>query len=118
MQAIVFLTHMESEPIYQHFLRLKAETQGILDVYLALHEPSDGRSGISLPVDFLIPATGLWQNIFTVRYAEKKVRGGTFVPGFTDLIYIPILLGPQLADYSHIWFIEFDVDFAGPWNEF
>jgi hypothetical protein len=118
MQAVVFLTHMESEPIYQHFLRLKAETRGLLDVYLAVHDCSGQGAPHSLPADFRIPADGLEQHKFSARYAEKKARGGTFIPGFVDLVYVPIMLSAELAGYSSIWLLEYDVDFAGPWDAF
>src|SRR5271169_2929986 len=103
MQAVVFLTHIESEPIYQHFLRLKAEARGLLDVYLAVHDCSGQVTRLSLPADFRVPANGIWQDKFSARYAEKKARGGTFVPGFVDLVYVPIMLSPELAGYSSIW---------------
>src|ERR1700682_785346 len=118
MQAVFFLTHIESQLIYEHFLRLKAETRGILDVYLAVHERAAEPAYMSIPADFRIPEAGIWQNIFRVRYAEKTARGGTFIPGFADLVYIPTMLGAELADYSYIWFLEYDVDFAGPWDVF
>ena len=50
MQALVFVTHIESEPVRKHFLRLKVETQGLLDVFLCVHEPAQ-RSGEPLPAD-------------------------------------------------------------------
>jgi len=118
MQAIIFLTHIETEPIYQHFTRIKAETRGLLDVYLAVHDCVGEVTRLSFPADFRVPADGVWQDKLFVRYAEKKARGGTFLPGFADLIYMPIMLGPELAGYASIWVLEYDVDFAGPWDAF
>src|ERR1700687_1483156 len=118
MQAVILLTHLESEPIYQHFIRIKAETRGLLDVYLAVHDCIGKVTRFSLPADFRVPPDGIWQDKFSIRHAEKNARGGTFLPGFTDLIYMPIMLSPELAGYSFIWFLEYDVDFAGPWDAF
>src|SRR5450432_3132520 len=118
MQASIFLTHLESEPIYQHFLRIKAETRGLLHAYLAVHDCANELTRRSLPADFRIAANGIWQDIFSIRYAEKAARGGAFLPGFADLIYMPLMLSPKLANYSSIWFLEYDVDFAGPWDAF
>jgi hypothetical protein len=118
MQAVIFLTHIETEPIYQHFSRIKAETRGLLDVYLAVHDCIGKVSRPSFPADFRVPADGVWQDKFSIRHAEKKARGGTFIPGFPDLIYMPIMLSPELSGYSSIWFLEYDVDFAGPWDAF
>jgi hypothetical protein len=118
VQAIVFLTHIESEQICQHFLRLKAETRGLLDVYLVVHDCGGHVTRPSLPADFRVPAEGIWQDRFAARYADKKARGGTFIPGFVDLVYLPTMLSPELSGYSSIWLLEYDVDFAGTWDAF
>ena len=76
MQAVILLTHLESEPIYQHFIRIKAETRGLLDVYLAVHDCIGKVTRFSLPADFRVPPDGIWQDKFSIRHAEKNAAGG------------------------------------------
>ena len=39
-QAIVFLTHVQSERVFEHFRRLREETSGLLPTLLCIHDPS------------------------------------------------------------------------------
>jgi hypothetical protein len=112
-QAIVFLTHIESQEINNHFDRLKAQTSHLADVYLCFHRPID--RGVAVG-DFLVTAAD--EQSFVFRYAEKLRNGGTIWPGFSDLAYMPALSGARLAGYSHIWLLEYDVDYSGRWDAF
>src|SRR5262249_41557255 len=47
-------------------------------------------------------------------FKEMQRSGRTY--GFRDLFYFPVL--QRLKHYSHIWFVEYDVDFAGDWDRF
>ncbi len=116
MQAIVFVTHIESEPVHKHFLRLKAEIQGLLDVFLCVHEPA-WRAAEPLPADFRLSASDAGDTLPT-RHAAMMQRGRGILPGYTDLAYMPALLSQRLSAYAHIWVMEYDVDYAGPWDEF
>lgn len=116
MQALVFVTHIESEPVHKHFMRLKVETQGLLDVFLCVHEPAR-RSGEALPTDFRLSAFDAKDRL-PIRYAAMMQRGRGMLPGYTDLAHMPALLSPRLSDYTHVWMVEYDVDFAGPWGGF
>jgi hypothetical protein len=116
MQAALLMTHIESEAITQHFERLKRETRGLLDVFLCVHASapsviSEGRSA-----DFTV-SSSIEARTLPNRYAEKMRRGGTILPGFCDLTYMPVLL-TELSDRTHVWVIEYDVDFAGSWSSF
>ncbi|MBX9711316.1 MAG: hypothetical protein K2X60_09810 [Xanthobacteraceae bacterium] len=66
-------------------------------------------------MDFLI-SSAQEQQCLPHRYADKMRHGGTIVPGFTDLSYMPVLRSDRLAKYSFIWIVEYDVDFAGSWD--
>ena len=77
--------------------------------------PDDVRNSESDFADFQITSHEEKQ-FLPFRYAEKLRLGGTIIPGFTDLTYMPVLLSERLASYSHIWIIEYDVDFAGSWD--
>jgi hypothetical protein len=117
-QALVFLTHIETERIYAHFLRLKNTTRGLLDVFLCVHEPTPHvDSAIRLRADFRISSRDEEQ-ILPKRFAEKLERGGAITPGFPDLAYMPAILSPRLSSYGHIWLMEYDVDYSGDWKDF
>ena len=119
MQAVVLVTHLETEPIYKHFLRLKVECRDHLDAYFCVHmSPGNGpEPGHGAPADFRPSASdeAAW---LPARHAEKIARGGAIMPGFCDLTYMPALLGPRLANYTHVWIVEYDVDYAGRWDRF
>src|ERR1700712_4504681 len=119
MQAVVLITHIESGRIYKHFLRLKAECRDHLDAYFCVHMSAGSRAepGHEAQPDFRLSGSDE-EACLSARHAEKLARGGTVVPGFTDLTYMPALLSPRLANYSHIWIVEYDVDFAGRWDRF
>jgi hypothetical protein len=117
MQAVLFVTHMESERIYKHFLRIKAETLGLLDSFLCVHESASSRRTFDCPADFRLSAADE-EKYLPARYAEKISQGGNIVPKFTDLTHMPALLSPRLSNYSYIWLVEYDVDFAGRWDQF
>jgi hypothetical protein len=115
MHAAVLVTHIESDAIGQHFKRLKADTRGLLDVFLCVHESAEHVAG-GLAADFRVSSFDEASTLPN-RYAEKMRRGGSITPGFADLTYMPVLLA-QLSNYSHIWVLEYDLDFAGAWDAF
>jgi len=116
MQAVILITHIESDAVGQHFDRLNFECSGLLDAFLCVHGPAAADAGKALRADFRIsPADE--QRSLPLRYAEKMRRGGSAIPGFPDLIYMPVLRD-RLTQYTHIWIMEYDVDFAGAWGDF
>lgn len=119
MQAVVLITHIETEQVWKHFLRLKAESQSHLDAYLCVHVSPDSQAplGHRTQADFRVYASDEREYI-PDRYREKVLKGGTIVPGFCDLTYMPVLLNPRLSNYSHVWIVEYDVDYAGHWDQF
>src|SRR5690242_20269138 len=109
MQAILFLTHVTGRRILRHFSRLKRETASRLDAFLCLHQTT---SFTLFPADFFIKSEDS-EGILPVRCEERK-RYGPF--GFVDLICFPAF--QRLKHYSHIWLVEYDVDYAGDWDNF
>lgn len=116
-QAVVLLTHIVSPEIFEHFDRLKAETKNILDAYLCVREPATHYDATKFSADFRISRRD-GKTLVPKRYAEMKSRGGTLLPGFSDLASMPALLSGRLSEYSYIWMVEYDVDFAGTWHDF
>ena len=115
-QAILFVTHIISAKIYNHFVRLKTETQNVLDAYLCVCEPARHCDTNKFSADFWISRREE-KNLAPKRYAEKKYRGGGVLPGFNDLANAPALLSSQLLEYRYIWVVEYDVDFLN-WQNF
>jgi hypothetical protein len=116
-QAIVFLTHIISAKIYNHFARLKSETSGILDAYFCVHSPYVNCDASTFHSDFFLSRRDE-KKVAPGRYAEKERRGLAALPGFADLVYMPALLSDRLREYRYVWLIEYDVEFAGAWRHF
>lgn len=125
-QAIVFVTHRQSERIVRHFERLCAETHGLLASFLCVHETSpaerrviSGENGrkASLAPDFHIGAER-GQRILPQRFAQMRRSHRFYNSGFTDLTYMPALSSSDLNAYDYVWVVEYDVDFAGNWRNF
>jgi hypothetical protein len=116
-QAVILSTHILSTKICDHFVRLRTETKNILDAYLCARKPIKYYDAAKYSADFFISRRDE-KSLTPKRYAEMVRRGGTIVPGFSDLAIMPALLSKRLAQYDYIWVIEYDVDFAGSWQDF
>lgn len=118
MQAAVFLTHLHDPVIDRHFLRLRAEASGVLDVFRCTHVPpsTDGPHEV-LPGDFQVTDAEA-RRMLPLRHAERMLKGGNLIPGFADLAYMPLLLSVSMQRYDHLWLVEYDVDYSGNWRTF
>lgn len=96
-QAVLFVTHIESERIERHFERLRAELDGLLPALLCRHRPED---------DCIIPT----------RLEEMQAAGLTVADGFGELAWLPMVR--RLKDFDHCWIVEYDADYAGNWRDF
>jgi hypothetical protein len=116
-QAIIFLTHIVSSKIYNHFIRLKSQTQNIVDAYFCIHKPYIHCDAGSFFPDFMLSRRDE-RRVAPERYSEKERRGLAILPGFVDLAHMPALVSARLVDYRYIWVVEYDVEFAGIWGDF
>jgi hypothetical protein len=129
-QAIVFVTHSQSERVLRHFGRLRAETRGLLATFLCVHDPSQlehdrrirpgGKSETGkdmLATEFRVDETND-ESLLPRRYAQMRRAKRSYNTGFTDLTYMPALSSRYLSSYDYVWVVEYDVDFAGNWREF
>jgi hypothetical protein len=115
-QALVFLTHIESIRILGHYERLKRETAGLLDTFLCVHEAAPrGAAPRILPADIRV-SEPVGAQYAPKRHAQMRLRGSPYT--FIDLIFMPVMSSERLEDYSHVWYIEYDVDYAGDWSHF
>jgi hypothetical protein len=115
-QALVFLTHIESIRILGHYERLKRETRGLLDTFLCVHETAPRGAVLRImPADIRI-SEPVGAQYSPIRFAQMLRWGSAYT--FIDLVFMPVLSSERLQDYSHVWIIEYDVDYAGDWSHF
>lgn len=124
-QAIVFLTHVESERIFRHFVRLREETKGLLSPILCIHDPVRSaakrvlaRIRGNIPTPHIRVDAKIGARLLPNRYAQMQRLGRWYNTGFTDLAYVPALLSGRLREYDFVWCMENDVDYAGSWRDF
>jgi GT2 family glycosyltransferase len=116
-QAVVFLTHRDSERINRHFERLRRDLRDVMPVFFCQHRPDPEASAPLFDPDITISlADGA--RLLPRRYAEWMTPGRSKFAAYTDLALIPAMLHPQLETFEHIWIIEYDVDFTGDWRTF
>jgi hypothetical protein len=114
-QALVLLTHIESIRILAHYERLKRETLDLLDTFLCVHEVAPRGSLRLLPADVRLPPLAGAE--YAPKRFEQMLQSGSFI-GYIDLISMPVLTSERLRQYPYVWFIEYDVDYAGDWANF
>ncbi|HQW19972.1 MAG TPA: hypothetical protein PLI90_04785 [Rhodocyclaceae bacterium] len=106
--AIVFLTHQYSESILQAFAKLRDEGENYGDVFLL----GDGSQK---------PPPDLQDQICLFDFSELKAQfplaiGDRVVPGNLHLVYWEFFRTHK--EYEYIWFVEYDVRYAGSWADF
>lgn len=113
--AIMMLTHRWSARIAAHFERLRAEAGSVFPVYLVFSLAADESvvpEGCS-PDIVVRPKDALQLLPNRVALAE---HAGTWT-GSADRFSMPAMMA-LLGGFERIWFIEYDVDFAGDWGTF
>ncbi|MGQ4273113.1 hypothetical protein [Terrihabitans sp. B22-R8] len=114
-QAILYLTHIRSRRVLAHIERLKRETAHLMPVFVCTDERQWRCDTCpDFPSDFRVDPAD-WEQIAPAR--ARHSRHGP-ITDYYDLFYLPALTSERLAEFSHIWFIENDVDFAGNWRDF
>ena len=104
--AGIFFTHLKRERVRRHFRRLVAETKGQVTWHFVYNPDAGARP--HAPFVYDDPA-----DVMTGRYGAMMRHGG-IQGGFLDTALFPLL---RALRASHLWVMEYDVDFAGPWNE-
>lgn len=114
-QAVMMLAHRWSIHIAQHFLRLRAEAGAFFPTYLAYslsHDDEPLPEGCE-PDIVVRPSDGAAVLPCRAAYAARQ---GIWT-GSSDRFSFPALLGP-MRRFDHVWFVEYDVDYAGNWGDF
>lgn len=116
-QAVVFLTHRQDDTVLRHFVRLRAETKGVLATFLCVHDLSDTTRLANLPADFRVDMEEA-ARVLPARYEAFRSGPNRLNLGFPDLLYMPVLLRSELTGYDFVWLLEYDVDYVGNWEDF
>jgi hypothetical protein len=115
--AILF-THLWSPALAKHVERLKRETAGVIDVFVALHAEPGKPIPPGMSPDITV-ATGDLSDRIPARLAGFKRKAWTdALMSHTDVIWLAALLHERVANYDRLWFIEYDVDLKGNWGRF
>jgi hypothetical protein len=115
--AVVFQVHFASPELDRHIARLRRETQGIIDVFVAFNigKAAALRPGASADIVITLDKCAATQ---PRRFAEYRSHGLESIYHFADLLMMAALTDPVLAPYEHVWFVEYDVDYSGNWGDF
>jgi len=114
----VFLTHVWTPAVSDHYSRLKREAGVVLDVYLAF-QPSS--SGVPVPTDMnpdIVIGLEQGASLLPRRYAAYRKDSREAPWGYVDLVWCTAFLDPLLSGYDRFWLVEYDVDFSGDWRDF
>jgi hypothetical protein len=104
--AGIFLTHVDSPRIRHHFERLVEESGSLVSWHFVLSRAPFPHPAV--PFDYPDPAA-----IMPARYVAMTEQGGV-QGGYLDTLLVPVLSG---LDADQLWLCEYDVDFAGRWDE-
>jgi len=104
-QSGLFLTHVTSPRIQNHFDRLVEQTRGLVDWHLVVNEGNLPNPRVDLPV---APAA----DVLPTRCRQMLENGG-IQNGFADTLFIPCVLA---SPAPYVWVLEYDVDFSGDWS--
>jgi hypothetical protein len=104
--AGIFLTHQRTPRIHRHFQRLVEESGHLVTWHFVFNPDTGARP--KAPFAYEDPA-----QVLASRY-DAMLRNGGVQGGYLDTLLIPVLR-PLPAD--HLWVIEYDVDYAGRWDD-
>ena len=102
----IFFTHVRSPRVRRHFRRLVAESRGEVTWHFIFNPDAGARP--TAPFAYDDPA-----DVMAGRYGAMMRHGG-IQGGFLDTALFPVL---RALRGDHLWVMEYDVDFAGRWND-
>jgi hypothetical protein len=105
--AGLFISHVQSPRIIDHFVRLRKESGHLVDWRFVF---AQGRSGSPL-VDFPYEPA---ESSMPLRFREMVENRGV-IDGLLDTAIMPCAVA---LNSRFVWVMEYDVDFAGQWSSF
>ena len=103
--AGLFISHVQSPRIIDHFVRLRKESGHLVDWRFVF---AQGRSGSPL-VDFPYEPA---ESSMPLRFREMVENRGV-IDGLLDTAIMPCVVA---LNSRFVWVMEYDVDFAGQWS--
>lgn len=103
----LFMTHQRTPRLVRHWDRLVAQTWGLID-WIWVDNAGNGAA----PRCSLTAAPAY--RVMGHRYREMVGHGGV-QGGRLDVVLIPLIAA---CSSEHVWVMEYDVDFSGPWSDF
>ncbi len=113
--CVVFVTHIWTPEIAEHFDRLKREAGPVVDVFLAYQQGDAPATPVGMAPDLAVRMADSAAH-FPLRYEEYLQHAKPW--GYVDLAWITAFLDHSLASYDRFWLVEYDVDFSGNWATF
>jgi hypothetical protein len=104
--AGIFLTHQRSPRIRRHFQRLVKESGHLVTWHFVFNPDAGARP--KAPFAYEDP-----ERVLAGRY-RAMVRNGGVQGGYLDTLLIPVL---RALPADHLWVFEYDVDYAGRWDD-
>jgi hypothetical protein len=104
--AGIFLTHHRYPRVRRHFERLVRESGHLV----TWHFVYSGDTGARPRAPFAYPDPA---RVLPGRYRAMLLNGGVY-GGFLDALFVPVLTA---LPADHLWLIEYDVDYAGSWDD-
>ena len=104
--AGIFFTHVRSPRVRRHFRRLVAESGSLVTWHFVFNPDSGARP--KAPFAYDDPA-----DVMANRYRAMERNGGV-QGGYLDTAIVPCL---RALRADHLWVMEYDVDFAGRWDD-
>jgi hypothetical protein len=102
----IFLTHQRSARILRHFQRLVKESGHLITWHFVFSQDTGARP--RAPFVYEDPA-----QVLAARYSAM-VRHGGVQGGYLDTLMVPVL---RALPADHAWVFEYDVDYAGNWED-
>ena len=109
-QALVMITHKITPRIRRHFERLRKELSELMPVYLCMQE----EKADAWQADFCVTAEDV-ERLLPARAEQARQVRGRINSGFTDLVKLTAMAHAELASFSQVWLMEYDVDYTGSW---
>ena len=104
--AGIFLTHDRRPRVRRHFERLVRESGHLVTWHFVYSRDTGARP--RAPFAYPDPA-----QLLPRRYRLMMVNGGVR-GGYLDVLFVPVMTA---LPADHVWLMEYDVDYAGSWDE-
>jgi hypothetical protein len=111
---VLWLTHFDDPEGQAAFARLAREASPWAQVLQVHH--SEAIKSQALQSDIVTIANADLSSSSERRRQQMLQPDGRLAPGRLDCLHMALI--SRFSGYEHVWFMEYDVDFSGPWANF